>query len=650
MPSATAAGRWALGAVAALMGVSALGLLVGPPGRLDPPTSESVAVAAGFVPVGLFLLRYRPASRTARLTWCVGALALLGLAAAAWSGTTAGAWLTQWSWWPPLALVPVLLLGFPDGSAGVRTRRLTGILLATGALSSALLAGAAALAPRSLLTDSEAPLPAACRPLLLGFAALAVLSVAGLVVALGVLLRRARSREGATRAQVLCLAPAAVLLPVGIGLDALDVPFALVPAVLALPAGIGVAILEHRLDDLDQVVRRGPLRVVLTLVVVALYAGVLLLVEPVARAGRPGVAAAFVLAGVAVLLDPVRRRLAGGVERLLYGRRDDPYAVLAGLGRRLAAVGAPDEMLRTTADAIVEALRLPRAQVSVDVDGRRVVVAESGRADTDAVTFPLTREGRDLGELAVWTRRRGEPLTAPETRLLEEVARQAAVAAQAHRLTLALQAARERLVLAREEERLRLRRDFHDGVGPVIAGARMQLHAALPLVGTEAEPAVGRVLTDLGDLGRSVREIVDGLRPAALDRGLEAALAHSARAVLTGREVTVEASGPLEQLPPAVEVAAFRIVTEAVHNVARHSDATECAVRLELDGDLRISVRDNGSGSVLSAGVGVGTASMRARAEELGGALNRTHDGRGTVLEASIPVSGLPADDGTSSR
>ncbi len=238
-----------------------------------------------------------------------------------------------------------------------------------------------------------------------------------------------------------------------------------------------------------------------------------------------------------------------------------------------------------------------------------MVVAESGRADTDAVTFPLTREGRDLGELAVWTRRRGEPLTAPETRLLEEVARQAAVAAQAHRLTL-----------------------------------------ALPLVGTDAEPAVGRVLTDLGDLGRSVREIVDGLRPAALDRGLEAALAHSARAVLTGREVTVEASGPLEQLPPAVEVAAFRIVTEAVHNVARHSDATECAVRLELDGDLRISVRDNGSDSVLSPGVGVGTASMRARAEELGGALNRTHDGRGTVLEASIPVSGLPADDGTSSR
>ncbi|MBM6400810.1 sensor histidine kinase [Phycicoccus sonneratiae] len=637
---------------AGLVVLGLAGVLLGPGGRLDPPIALTVSAAVGFVPVGVFLLRHRPRSRTARLTALTGLAALVGLVAVAWSGTTAGAWLVQWSWWPPLAVAPAVLLTFPDGAAGPRARRASRLLVATGAASSAVLAAAAALAPRTLLTDSRVPLPDPCLPLLVAFAALGAVSALALPVALVVLLRRARAREGAVRAQILWLTPAAGLLCVGLVLDALDVPLALTPAVLALPLGIGAAILEHRLDDLDQVVPRGAVRLTLAVAVLAAYAATLLLVERVT--GSVGVGSVLVLAVVAVLLDPARRWLQQRVERLLFGRRDDPYEVLTALGRRMATAAAPEEMLRAGAQAIVETLRLPRATVGVDVDGRDLVVADVGRADTDAVTFPLRREGRRVGELTVWTRRRGDGLGPAERDLLAEVARQAAEAAEAHRLTLALRAAREHLVLTREEERLRLRRDFHDGVGPMIAGVRMQLHAARPRVEGREGAVLDDVLADLGDLGRSVREIVDGLRPAALDLGLEAAVRRAAEAVLAGRDVRVEVAGRVDDLPPAVEVAAYRILAEALNNVARHSGATRVDVCLLRSEDLRVSVRDNGSWLDPAARTGVGTTSMRARAEELGGRLDVVGGPEGTHLEAVLPIGrpvGAPAEDpGTLSR
>src|SRR5262249_23511554 len=119
-----------------------------------------------------------------------------------------------------------------------------------------------------------------------------------------------------------------------------------------------------------------------------------------------------------------------------------------------------------------------------------------------------------------------------------------------------------------------------------------------------------------------VRRLVYGLRPPALDDlGLVAAIRAQAEHLAVGLPIVVEASEPLPPLPAAVEVAAYRIAGEAVTKGGRHAAARSCLVRIALDGGLRLEVVDDGVGIGPGAPVGVGLASMRERAAELGGTL-----------------------------
>jgi signal transduction histidine kinase len=140
-----------------------------------------------------------------------------------------------------------------------------------------------------------------------------------------------------------------------------------------------------------------------------------------------------------------------------------------------------------------------------------------------------------------------------------------------------------------------------------------------------------------------VKRIVADLRPPALDQiGLVDALRQHAD-LLTARSsgrlsVDVEAPAPLPPLPAAVEVAAYRIALEAMTNTVRHSGARACHVSVELNGSLQVAVRDDGSG-VPGGTRGVGLASMRDRAEELGGECVVVFtEGEGTRVEARLPV------------
>lgn len=197
----------------------------------------------------------------------------------------------------------------------------------------------------------------------------------------------------------------------------------------------------------------------------------------------------------------------------------------------------------------------------------------------------------------------------------------------------------ERLVLAREEERRRLRRDLHDGLGPALAGLTLQVDTVRNQL---ASPDVDAALLDLrtGIQGTvlDVRRIVEGPRPAALDDlGLVEAVHQLAERSTPAVEVVADV---LPHLPAAVEVAAYRIVQEAVANATRHASASRVAVTVTVvDENLVVTVADDGTGVVTPRTDGVGLGSMRERAEEICGSfVLDARPGHGTTMTARLPL------------
>ncbi|WP_420121888.1 sensor histidine kinase [Nakamurella sp.] len=249
--------------------------------------------------------------------------------------------------------------------------------------------------------------------------------------------------------------------------------------------------------------------------------------------------------------------------------------------------------------------------------------------------------------------------------LLLDVVRQAAIAVRSATLARELQLARERLVLAREEDRRRIRRDLHDGLGPALGGVALRLDAAGNAIGTDPDRTrqlVRQSRQDVTDALADVRRLVHGLRPPALDDfGLVAALEHQVEAASAVLDVELDVglgagrpaeggpdasgAGALAALPAAVEVAAYRIVSEALTNVVRHAAATTCRVGLTVEaGALRIEIADDGRGIPADAVAGVGLRSLRERAEELGGTCDvHCPPAGGTVVQAWIPIADEPA-------
>ena len=111
--------------------------------------------------------------------------------------------------------------------------------------------------------------------------------------------------------------------------------------------------------------------------------------------------------------------------------------------------------------------------------------------------------------------------------------------------------------------------------------------------------------------------------------------------------IVIDVVGPAQTtaLPAAVEVAAYRIATEALTNVVRHSGAARASVDVTVNGALEISVADNGTQPWNPTRAGVGLSSMRERAEELGGSCSVTsRPGGGTLVHAVLPLPSPPVD------
>lgn len=393
---------------------------------------------------------------------------------------------------------------------------------------------------------------------------------------------------------------------------------------LPMPVAFGIAMQRYHLFKADLIINRALVYGALTASVIALYVLIVGGTAVIFHSGGGFLVSLIATGLVAVLFAPLRDRLQRGVNRLLYGERDDPYAALSWLGQHLETTLTPDAVLPAVTQAVAEALKLPYAAVEVAGGGPDEIAAETGEPVEDPVRLPLLYGGERVGWLVLGRRAGEADFTPADRRLLGDLARQIGVAVHASRLTLDLQRSRERLVIAREEERRRLRRDLHDGVGPRLAALTLKIETARNKLARDPDAAT--LLSELAERARDtvadVRRSVHALRPPVLDElGLVSALRETAAQYShNGLRVSVEAPDDLESLPAAVEVAAYHIAQEAMTNVVRHAEAGSCTVGLDLDaeaGRLLLRVDDDGRG--LGSGSGVGLSSMRERAEELGG-------------------------------
>lgn len=568
------------------------------------------------------------------------------------SGPEWAAWFATWNWLPVVATVLVFVpLLFPDGHLpSPRWRPFAIVAAAWIALSSI---------GHALTIEESVDFPGLDAPVLVPeavvLAALMLLLPVFLAATTASLVVRRRRAVGEEREQLRWLLYALGLAVAGwtaslvIGVlgggawGPLGAVLTLGP-VLLFPVAITVAITKYRLYDIDLLINRTLVYGGLTVSVLGCYALVVVAVTTLTPTSLEWRGAVLVVAVVAIAAYPLREWMQRLVNQRMYGDRDDPARAMSRLGRRVADSVTPDELLATVTETIGTALRLP--YVAVEVTGSASGgTASYGHPDGDPHRIDLVHQGASVGTLLVGRRAPTEQFTPADLRVLDDVSRQVAAAAHAVRLAHDLQQSRERLVFAREEERRRLRRDLHDGVGAALAGLALQAGHARRAIPASPEDAVQRLAALEEGIRASVvdvRRIVDDLRPPALDElGLARALRERADALFDGHaRVSVDTADAV--LPAAVEVATYRIGTEALTNAARHSGAQEVALTVRVEDSGRrmvLEVVDDGTGIEGDHEPGVGLRSMRERAAELGGTCEIGEgDGGGTRVCAMLPL------------
>jgi signal transduction histidine kinase len=401
-------------------------------------------------------------------------------------------------------------------------------------------------------------------------------------------------------------------------------------ALVGLPVATGLAILRHRLWDIDRLISRTLVYASLTALVIAIYVLAVGLLSVFLRPASDLFLSLLATGMVAVIFHPLRERLQRNVDRLMFGQRDDPVEMLTQLAQQLEAGPAPAAILDTLVQTIATALKLPHVAIWLRQGNATFTPAASWqKPPTHTVSVPLTYHHEEIGRLVVATRSPEEPFSPADERLLAILAQLVAATVRAVQLNDELQQARERLVTAREEERRRLRRDLHDDLAPTLAGLSLTASTIGDLIALDPAKAVAlahKLAASIRATVGDIRRLVYDLRPPTLDElGLLAAI-HERVAQYNGQRgeagspvVSIAAPEELPPLPAAIEVAAYRIVQEAVMNVERHAQARHCHISVTFVDALYLEISDDGSGIRPGSAAGVGLRSMRERAAELGG-------------------------------
>jgi signal transduction histidine kinase len=409
-----------------------------------------------------------------------------------------------------------------------------------------------------------------------------------------------------------------------------------------VPVALAVAVLQRRLYDIPLLVNRSLTYGTLWLAIACLYAivlaGVGTLLQQSGATWLEWVAAGV----VAVSFAPLRDALQGAANRVTYGQWSRPSDVLAATARRLGDATDVPALLGELVEQVGAGLDLNYVEMT-DPAGR--TLARYGTATEPVDSLPMTSYGAVVGTLT-WARR---PLRDSDRELLVDLSRQLGTVAHASGLLETVRASQERLVTAREEERRRLRRDLHDGLGPALASLSMRVDTLRNRLGTpgggspEADDGLLALRSGIQSTVADVRRIVEGLRPPALDDlGLVDAVRQLADGLAPGGRPAIQVEAPeLTRLPAATEVAAYRIIQEALTNAVRHSEAQAVSVRIACQGgSLSLVVSDTGTGVLVPREGGIGLLGMRERAEEIGGTFAiEAQPGIGTTVTVGLPAA-----------
>lgn len=610
---------------------------------------EDAAVAVVWLVAGALLAPRPRGRRFGRLFLLIAASGALSLAAGAVAlmpgpepraATVWAAWLAGWSWtastFLPVTLVP---LWFPDGATTRFQRGLGRVAVAAVALMTLGLATAPTI---ELTVDRSIENPIALPFSDVGYLTGMLLTALTALAAVTVLITRLRAAGEEARSR---LVPVTVAVVVALGAltvaGLLDTwgPLIQLLAMPLIPITVVLVVLRHRMYGLEIFVRRAVVLAGLTVLVVG---GYVLVVEAAAALlhRHAGLAESVLATGVVALaFQPARVWLQRLVARRLYGERDTPLQAVTDVGQALVIAADPLTALGNGVERLRVALRSPWAQIT----GPAGPMASAGREPASpgaSYSVELRHLDQACGQLTVAQRGPREPFVGRDLDLLDRLVAPLAAAVAAQLTLDEIRLSRERAVVAREEERRRVRRELHDGVGPLLAALTLHLDVLSlrgPPDGKDTE-LLARARAIGAETVQALRGVIDDLEPAAVDDlGLTGALTELAASFTVADQVVVTvAAGELAGLSAAAELAAYRICAEAITNAVRHGSPREVRVELTCDpSGLRVDVVDDGTGFVGAPGFGL--TSMRERAAELGGTIEVRSGPGGTRVAAHLP-------------
>jgi signal transduction histidine kinase len=462
---------------------------------------------------------------------------------------------------------------------------------------------------------------------------------------------RLRRSTGIVRLQVMWLAWASSLIPLGLFLCGLSgfvlgddlIGWVVFPLLLvmqaAMAAAIGVAVFRYRLYSIERIVNRTVVYATLTLLLLGAYAAVTVGLGVLVGRDSTWVTALATLV-VAIAFRPLRARIQDVFDRRYRRARYDGVRLVRTFEDEVRdGSRVPEEIGSVLAEALADPLVelffwMPETEAYADARGE--VVAEL--PSDERAQLELRREDARTAMLL------HDPSLRERRDLLDGVLTAAALSIEMARLRVEVrlqlaevEASRTRIVEAGYEERRRLERDLHDGAQQRLVSLGVQLRRlqlTLPREARILSPALDQIVREVGAAIADLRQIATGVRPARLDDGLAAALRDLARS----SPVPVDVDALAERVAASVEAAAYFVACEALTNAVKHASPSKVAVRaVRHNGTLQVSVADDGvGGAVVRRGSGL--AGLRDRVAAHGGTFELVSPrGGGTRIEVAIP-------------